>query len=137
LVALELADRASSEGFDGSHLAGSQNFVSLEHARKAAAWCEYLESHARRVYSCIVTPQLRAARELAERIKQRKIGAKGVFSCRDVYLKGWSGLDGPEAVKLAAEVLEDAGWIRELPSESGQAGGRPSLRWQVNPRLWQ
>jgi putative DNA primase/helicase len=41
--------------------------VSLNHARQAAAWCEYLESHARRVYSCIVTPQLRAAIELANR----------------------------------------------------------------------
>src|ERR1022692_2070693 len=70
--------------------------VSFRHAEEAAAWCRYLESHARRVYSCIVTPRLRAARELAEKIKQRKIGADGFFSCRDVYLKGWSGLDSPE-----------------------------------------
>ena len=42
--------------------------------RQAAAWCEYLESHAQRVYSCVVTPQLRAARELAEKIKKRKAG---------------------------------------------------------------
>ena len=60
-----------------------------------------------------MTPQLRAARELADKIKQRKVGADGFFSCRDVYLKGWSGLDSPEAVKLAAEVLQDAGWLRE------------------------
>ena len=67
-----------------------------------------LESHARRVYSCVVTPQLRAARELADKMKRRNVGADGFFSCRDVYLKGWSGLDTPEAVKLAAEVLQDA-----------------------------
>ncbi|HEY6347229.1 MAG TPA: DUF3987 domain-containing protein [Bryobacteraceae bacterium] len=113
--------------------------VSLCHARQAAAWCEYLESHARRVYSCITTPQMRAARELAEKIKQRKIGADGFFSCRDVYLKGWSGLDTPEAVRQAAEVLEDAGWIRGLPSESSDplGRGRPSNRYAVNPRISQ
>ena len=40
----ELADRAaeSSDGFVGSNLAESQNFVSLDHARQAAAYCEYL-----------------------------------------------------------------------------------------------
>jgi hypothetical protein len=116
---------------------GSAGTVSLEHARQAAAWCEYLESHARRVYSCVVTPQLRAARELAEKIKKRKIGADGFFSCREVYLKGWSGLDSPEAVKLAAEVLQDAGWVRGLSGESGPFGGRPSNRFEVNPAVWE
>lgn len=122
-----LADRA----------AGSSDaaMVSLEHAKQAAAWCDYLESHARRVYSCIVTPRLRAVRELADKIKHRKLGTP--FSCREVYLKGWSGLDSPEAVKQAAEVLQDAGWIRDLSSESGPSGGRPSNRYEVNPRVWE
>jgi Protein of unknown function (DUF3987)/CHC2 zinc finger len=116
---------------------GNGGAVSLVIAKRAAAWCEYLESHARRVYSCIVTPQLRAARELADKIKRHKVGADGFFSCRDVYLKGWSGLDSPEAVKQAAEVLQDAGWVRDLSGESGPFGGRPSNRYQVNPRVWE
>jgi hypothetical protein len=133
----ELADRASSVGFEGSALDNSVNHVSLEHTKQAAAFCEYLESHARRVYSCVVTPQLRAARELADKIKRRKLGADGFFSCRDVYLKGWSGLDSPEAVRQAAEVLEDAGWVRKLSGESGPFGGRPSDRYEVNPAVWE
>ena len=111
--------------------------VSIEHTRQAAGWCEYLESHARRVYSCVVTPELRAARELADKIKHRKVGTGGFFSVREVYLKGWSGLDTAEAVKQAAEVLEDAGWVREAPGESGASGGRPSHRYQVNPAVWE
>ena len=99
-------------------------------------WSDYLESHARRVYSCIVTPQLRAAGELADKIKKRKIGADGHFSCRDVYLKGWSGLDTPEVVMLAAKVLEDARWIMDVSVGSGPQGGRPSSRYAVNPRVW-
>jgi putative DNA primase/helicase len=116
---------------------GGGDRVSLHHAQQAAAWCDYLESHARRVYSCIVTPQLRAARELADKIKHRKVGTDGFFSCRDIYLKGWSGLDSPEAVKQAAEVLQDAGWVRDLSTESGPFGGRPSNRYEVNPGVWE
>lgn len=134
----ELAERAGrgSEGFVGAP-SGIDLKIRLNQARRAAAWCEYLESHARRVYSCVVTPQLRAARELAEKLRARKVGADGFFSCREVYLKGWSGLDSPEAVKLAAEVLEDAGWVRSLAGETGPLGGRPSNRYEINPRVWE
>jgi hypothetical protein len=134
----ELADHATEgfAGFEGGSW-GDRPEISLAQARRAAAWCEYLESHARRVYSCVVTPQLRAARELAEKIRARKVGADSFFSCREVYLKGWSGLDSPEAVKLAAEVLEDAGWVRSLAGESSPLGGRPSNRYEVNPRVWE
>ena len=110
--------------------------VSLDQTRRAAAWCEYLESHARRIYSCIVTPQLRAARELADKIKRRKVGANCFFTYREVYVKGWAGLDSPEAVKRAAEVLEDAGWIREASGEAKPSGGRPTHRYEINPEVW-
>jgi putative DNA primase/helicase len=117
--------------------AGIDGTVSLQHAQLAAAWCDYLESHARRIYSCVVTPEIRGAQELAEKIKNRKVGADGFFTCRDVYLKGWSGLDTPESVKRAAEVLQDAGWVRDLSLESGPSGGRPANRYAVNPRIWE
>jgi putative DNA primase/helicase len=111
--------------------------VSLEQAQQAAAWCDYLESHARRVYSCVVTPRMRAARELAQKIQTRKVGTDGFFCCRDVYLKGWSGLDSPDVVRQAADVLKDAGWIRDASEASGPSGGRPSIRFEVNPRVWE
>jgi putative DNA primase/helicase len=137
----ELADLASSVGFDASSLAASQNFVGLESTKRAAAFCEYLESHARRIYASIVTPQLRAARDLAAHIKRKDIrnkdGGFDWFAVRDVYLKSWTGLDSPEAVRIAAEVLEDAGWVRSLPVETGPSGGRQSNRYMVNPRVWE
>ena len=64
----ELADRAAS----GALPETADLFVSLEHARQAAAFCGYLESHAQRIYSCLTTPQMRAAQELAEKIKTRE-----------------------------------------------------------------
>jgi len=109
--------------------------VSLEHTAQAAEFCGYLETHANRIYSCVTTPQMRAAQVLAEKIKKRKVGANGFFTGRDVYVKGWSGLDSPEAARLAAHILLDADWIREQTAEAGPLGGRPSTRYQVNPRV--
>ena len=130
----ELADRAAS----GVPITNCFDLlVSLEHTKQAAAFCDYVESHANRIYSCVTTPQIRAAQELADKIKTRKVGADGFFSCREVYLKGWSGLDSPEAVRLAMQILEDAGWIREMSGDPGPSGGRPSLRYRVNPRVWE
>jgi putative DNA primase/helicase len=106
--------------------------VSLHHAQLAAAWCEYLESHAKRIYSCVVAPQLRSAKDLANKIKRGQLA--GPFSLRDVYLKGWSGLDMPESVRQAVEVLEDAGWLRSLPSTPSPSGGRPGTKYDINPK---
>lgn len=122
----ELADAAA-----GEYKAES---VSLQHAGQAAEWCDYLESHARRVYSSIVTPELRAAQTLGEKIKAKVLA--GVFTVRDVYLKGWSGLDSPERAIRALEVSEDAGWVRLEPAQPGVQGGRPSPRYRVNPKVW-
>ncbi len=134
----ELADLAAegSVGFVGSveGILPIIREVSPEHVKQAIAWCDYLESHARRVYSCITTPQMRAARELADKIKRKKAGAHGSFSCRDVYLKGWSGLDSPGAVQMAVEVLEDALWLRR--EYASDTGGRPGMRYIVNPKVY-
>jgi putative DNA primase/helicase len=103
--------------------------VSLAHASQAAAWCAYLEAHARRIYGCIVSPELHAARELAEKIRQGRLPPE--FSTRDVYLKGWSGLGTPDEARAALRILEDFGWVR--PATGGDSQGRPSERWLINP----
>ena len=114
---------------------GELEAIPLHPAQQAAAWCEYLESHAHRLYSCITTPQMRAARELAKKLKAGDLGADGSFTARDVYCNGWSGLDTPETVKAAADVLADSGWIRCESVRPGPGGGRPSTRYVVNPKV--
>jgi putative DNA primase/helicase len=114
---------------------GEEHEVNLRHAQQAAEWCEYLKSHAERVYSCVSSPHMRAARELVAKIKARKIGADGSFYAREVYRSGWAGLDTPELVRAATEALQDAGWIRELKSEVAVTGGRPANRFEVNPAV--
>ena len=114
---------------------GVSGLIDLNNTRRAAAWCEYLESHARRTYASIVSPQMLAARDLAEKLKSKKLGASGEFSLREVYLKGWAGLGSADMARQAAETLADAGWIRRAETESSPTGGRPGLRYSVNPAV--
>src|SRR5262249_49343043 len=60
----EITQRATdgSVGFVGPKV-GAPLTVSLEHALLAIRWCEYLESHARRVYS-IFSTEMYAAQKL-------------------------------------------------------------------------
>ena len=79
----ELSDWASDLG------GGDQ--ISLHHAQQAAGFTEYLENHARRVYSCAVSPELRAARELARHLTAKDLGPDQ-FTVRQVYQHDWTGL---------------------------------------------
>lgn len=120
----ELADWAAGLG------GGTE--ISLAHSQQSAAFCEYLESHARRAYSCIVSPELRAARELSRHISAGELGGDR-FTVRQVYRHDWSGLTTPNQVRAAVEILEDAGWIRQAPQEPG--AGRPSEAFDINPAV--
>ena len=64
-------------------------------------------------------------------LKRIKSGALGTeFTPRMVALKGWTGLNTPDAVRKAADVLADYDWLRR---DVQQTGGRPSERYLVNP----
>jgi len=120
----ELSDWAAGLGGDES--------ISLDHTQQAAGFCEYLESHGRRVYSCILAPELRAARELAVHIAAGELGREK-FTVRQVYRHHWSGLVTPTDVRGAVDILEDAHWVRPLPDE--KATGRPPETYSINPRV--
>jgi hypothetical protein len=106
--------------------------INLVHARQAAAWCDYLESHAKRIYSCITTSALHAARELARHIERGDLGEQ--FSTRQVYATHhWTSLDTSEKARAALEVLQDADWVRSV--EHKPSSGRPPETWQVNPKV--
>jgi putative DNA primase/helicase len=103
------------------------------YAAQAIDWCKYLESHARRIYSCVVDARMQAAAVLAARLRDGTVGAEGTLAKRDVYRHHWTGLETPEEAGAALEILQDAGWVRRKASEV--AIGRPSDVWEVNPRV--
>lgn len=119
----ELADWAA--GLDGGEA------ISLAHAQQSAAFCEYLESHAKRIYSCIVSPEMRGARELSRHISRGDLRTR--FKMRELYRHDWSGLSTPSQARSAVEILEDAGWVRPAPQKPET--GRPSEIFDINPEV--
>ncbi len=108
--------------------------VPLHAAEAAAAWCDLLEAHARRVYLLCSDGDISAAVTLAERLKE---SLSNPFTFRQVAQKGWSGLTAVEDVRKAVGILEDRGWVKiveETPEEPTR-GGRPSEKVWINPRV--
>jgi hypothetical protein len=119
------------EYVDGTTEGGA---VGLKPTLQAAAWCEYLETHATRLYSSAENPAMEAARALLERI--RKGDVSDGDSTRSVYRRHWAKLSAPEEVNSACSVLEEFGWLRvEVVKTSGRSSSRlrlhPSLREQT------
>jgi hypothetical protein len=112
------------------HLAdGGKHPVGTDALERACAWGEYLESHARRVYSHGVAPDDMAARELAVRIHTGAL--ESGFTARDVYRRHWAGLSTREETEKAIAVLIDLNWLHEVVEPTG---GRPSAKYLVHPR---
>lgn len=105
--------------------------VGLEAALQAAAWCEYLETHAGRLYASAENPAMEGARALLGRI--RKGDVKDGSSIRDIYQgRHWSKLSTSEEVSAAATVLEEYGWLHV---EKVETRGRPATRIRLHPSL--
>ena len=93
--------------------------VCVECAGLAAGWCEYLEHHARKIYSEELQPGVAGAHLLAHKIKQGAV--QDGSRVRDIYRHHWSKLTNPENVWGSVEVLSAAGWVRV---ENFQTEGR-------------
>jgi len=96
---------------------------------RAAAWCDYLESHAQRLYSSALDPALDAARELDRHLLRGDLSDP--FTARDVYRHCWRLLDRNGTVQ-ALEYLADAG---RIAGREADTGGRSSVEWRLNPTL--
>lgn len=105
--------------------------VSRKATEQALRWCEYLRVHARRIYSIHKEGQSSPVRLLGQRIKRGELGT--AFSARDVYQKGWTGLDDADSTEQALAVLIECEWLRE---EIRKTRGRPAKVYHVNPKVY-
>jgi hypothetical protein len=107
--------------------------VSLSAAEKAAAFCEYLESHARRVYGLVANIDQQAAAVLSEKIQAGKLNDG--FTVRDVQRKNWHLLNSRELAQVACDELLDAGWLR-VEHQVKHGPGRSALPiHHINPKV--
>jgi hypothetical protein len=104
--------------------------VGEENTLRAAGWCSYLESHALRVYSPLMFSPERRARVLLEKIQKGEIrnGAK----IRDIRRRSFPGLETVEHLRVAADILEDLGWVRRVEVKS-PGRGRPTEKLSLHP----
>ena len=101
---------------------------------KAAAWAEYLESHAKRIYAAHSASLDHGVIALAGKIKAGAL-ADG-FTVRDVYRPGWSRLDTQRKARAALEELIEMDWLRGS-TETTPLGGRPKTTYRINPKALQ
>lgn len=104
--------------------------VGEEAARLAAAWCEFLEAHARKIYADEIMLENQAAHRLARHIEQGNI--RDGDSIRDIHRHEWEGLSTPEIVVAGVRALERLHWVRV---EQVATGGRPSHVIRLHPEL--
>jgi hypothetical protein len=109
---------------------GDGGAVGLRATLQAAAWCEYLETHAARLYSSAENPSIEGARALLDHV--RKGDVSDGDSTRSVYRKHWAKLSTPEEVNGACSVLEEFGWLR---IEAVKTSGRSTSRLRLHPSL--
>lgn len=105
--------------------------VRADSALRAAAWCEYLTAHARRVYGLVEAAKVSTARMVGRRIAEGKL--LDGFTVRDVVRKQWTGVTTAMHAESALAALEENGWIHG--AETDNPTGRPTTRYYVNPHV--
>jgi len=111
-------------------LAPAPGGVSEDAALLAAAWCEFLEAHARKIYADETAPALAAAHKLGRKIEEEAI--RDGDPIRDIYRMEWSGLADPDSVRRGLAILAQLGWVRVVRQETG---GRPREILRLHPRF--
>ena len=121
---------------------GNLETVGVEHSKQAAAWCTYLQGHAKRVYASRIDPAYSAAVVLSRKLEKGLLGApKDEFTFRELSRKQWAELSRPEQARAALEILEDHNWVRRETRKSEAVrfgllnGGRPSEIYRINPAV--
>lgn len=121
---LDLVDRVS-----GSYTGAE---VTETAARQAAAWCEFLEAHARKLYSPELARAVSSGHALLARIRGGDV--TDGMTVRDIIRCEWSGLATPGAVHSAIKELTAHGWVA---TQEIFPGRRPSLVLRVHPGIRQ
>jgi putative DNA primase/helicase len=109
---------------------GRQGSISLEAAELAAAWCDFLERHARKVYAPELHPKVAAAHALLEKIDTGAV--EHGMRVRDIYNAGWSGLSDTGAVCDGLALCQAHHMLQVVENKTG---GRPSNVVLLHPAL--
>ena len=104
--------------------------VSEKSLMRAIAFSEYLESHAQRIYSYATRPDIDAAKTLLKRLGSGKLASP--FKARELWRRGWAGLETSQKAESAIDVLIEYGHLIE---ERLDTGGRPTSYFHFNSEV--
>lgn len=104
------------------------NGITRESAAQAAAWCDFLEAHALKIYAGAIHPDVESAHALGKRIESGEV--RDGDTIKVIYRHGWSLLSSRSDVVGAIGVLEDCHWLRV--QKLGDQG-RPSEVIRLHP----
>lgn len=97
---------------------------------RALDWCEYLRSHAERIYQAASIPETSGAKAIIKKIKSKEL--LDGFSSRELSRKNWSGLTDLDVVKKALNLLVEHNYLR---CQSISTGGRSTQQYFINPKM--
>lgn len=109
--------------------------VSEQAAKLAVQWCDYLESHARRIYAMAENPEHGAAIKLSEKIKAGKL--PNPFTIKTVYDKGWHGLKDKTDVHKVCDILIEEHWLIMGEKPKNKVGRPPLPNYYINPLIFE
>ena len=105
--------------------------VSGKAARLAVDWCKYLETHARRIYAMVESPEHAAAVRLAGKITTKSLPSP--FTTRLIQQKGWHGLKDKLEIELACNILIEENWLMMQRKPKPLTGRPPLPEYFINP----
>jgi putative DNA primase/helicase len=117
-------------------ITSSSGAVQLQDAQMAAAWCDFLEQHARRIFHAATDGDLEGARTLEARIRA---SLPNPFKISDIAKKGWTNLTTTDEIERAVAILEEKNHVllieEPADNEPGKKGGRPQRKVYVHPKI--
>ena len=105
--------------------------ISEKSARLAVKCCDYLESHARRIYAMAESPEHEAAVRLSDKIKGGALPSP--LTTRHIERKGWHGLKNRQEAEAAYNVLIEENWLRMQRKPKPITGRLPLPEYLINP----
>jgi hypothetical protein len=123
-LVLHLAETAHADSEPGT--------VPVATARRAAAWCRYLEGHAAHLSGTGAEADAEGAQALLDRLLAGDLHSP--FTVRDVYRRHWSRLTTPDRAQAAVHLLERHAYLACEPVPTTARGGKPTRLYHLNPR---
>ena len=116
--------RVATYGDDGKRL------VRREELERAIRLADYLRAHAFRMYGW-----KNPAHTLLGKLADARCKVGDGFTLRDVRRNQWDGLKTKEEAQAALDELVRRYWLRAVEQGTGRRGGRPTVRYWMNPEL--